>query len=171
MQFEGWASSCRAAYSPPAWQEKGNPGFRIIFVAGNVWVPLLRMECFSPNSRSVPASALGTEALHRVPVKAISKVLETGLTTFTPGRDAKLRREIVSSVCRRCLKWCRECAAFCSRQGCLQFNACPFSLNPVVSRWHNTRSKCAGTNRRRNHRTSPGSIRGRHFQCCHYGHE
>jgi len=38
MRFEGWAGSCRAVYIAASLVRKGqSPGFRIIFVAGNVW--------------------------------------------------------------------------------------------------------------------------------------
>jgi hypothetical protein len=38
MRFEGWAGSCLAAYIAASLVRKGQPsGFRIIFVAGNVW--------------------------------------------------------------------------------------------------------------------------------------
>ena len=38
MRFEGWAGSCLAAYIASSLVRKGqSPGFRIIFVAGNVW--------------------------------------------------------------------------------------------------------------------------------------
>ena len=55
---EGWVGSCRLHRRQLG--KKRCPGSKIIFVGGNVWVPLLRMARFSPNSWNVSASALGT---------------------------------------------------------------------------------------------------------------